>query len=80
MAKVEVSQAYRMCQYTLQTGICSVWSGNIGCIGWHTVLSSPLLFTALGDAVQWSVEQAGVEWLGHFIDDFVTVGRPITKK
>jgi len=40
--------------------------------------SAPLLFTALRDATQWSVEHAGVEWLGLYIDDFFTVGRPNT--
>ena len=38
--------------------------------------SAPLLFTALGDAMQWAVEQLGVSWVGHYIDDFVTVGSP----
>ena len=38
--------------------------------------SAPLLFTALGDAMQWAVEQLGVSWVGHYIDDFITVGSP----
>ena len=38
--------------------------------------SASLLFTALGDAVQWRVERSGVVWPSHYIDDFVTVGGP----
>ena len=38
--------------------------------------SAPLLFTALGDALQWVMEQRGFSWVGHYIDDFVTLGDP----
>ena len=38
--------------------------------------SAPLLFTATGDALQWVMEQRGVSWVGHYIDDFVTVCDP----
>jgi len=38
--------------------------------------SAPLLFTALADAVQWVVQQEGVRWILHYIDDFITVGAP----
>ena len=36
--------------------------------------SAPLLFTAVGDALQWIMLQQGVSWLGHYVDDFVTMG------
>ena len=38
--------------------------------------SAPLLFTAVEDALQWVMEARGVAWLGHYIDDFITVGPP----
>lgn len=38
--------------------------------------SAPLLFTAVADALQWMMEERGVEWLGHYMDDYVTVGSP----
>ena len=47
---------------------------------WIGLRSAPLLFTALGDAVQWAVEKEGVLWAGHYIDDFVTVGGPDSSK
>jgi len=40
--------------------------------------SAPLLFTALGDAVEWIAQKRGASWLRHYIDDFVMVGRPGT--
>lgn len=36
--------------------------------------SAPLLFTALGDGIQWVAERSGAKWLRHYIDDFVAVG------
>ncbi len=37
--------------------------------------SAPLLFTALGDAVEWVAQRKGAQWIKHYIDDFVMVGR-----
>ncbi len=37
--------------------------------------SAPLLFTAVGDAIEWIATQRGAEWLRHYIDDFVAVGK-----
>ena len=37
--------------------------------------SAPLLFTAVGDAIEWIATQRGAIWLRHYIDDFVAVGR-----
>lgn len=37
--------------------------------------SAPLLFTALGDAIEWVAVRKGAVWIRHYIDDFVVVGR-----
>ncbi len=37
--------------------------------------SAPLLFTALGDAIEWIATKRGAVWLRHYIDDFVAVGQ-----
>ncbi len=37
--------------------------------------SAPLLFTAVGDAIEWIATQRGAKWLRHYIDDFVSVGQ-----
>lgn len=36
----------------------------------------PLLFTSVVDALQWATEDRGVTWVGHYIDDFFTLGSP----
>ncbi len=37
--------------------------------------SAPLLFTAVGDAMEWIATQRGAGWLRNYIDDFVAVGQ-----
>ena len=36
--------------------------------------SAPLIFTALGDAIQWIAERKGTKLVRHYVDDFVAVG------
>ena len=38
--------------------------------------SAPLLFTAVVDALQWIMQKKGLTWVGHYIDDFITMGSP----
>ena len=38
--------------------------------------SVPIIFSAIADALQWIIQVHGVEFLFHYLDDFVTVGRP----
>ena len=38
--------------------------------------SAPKIFTALADALQWVLQDRGVGWLIHYIDDFLTAGKP----
>ena len=40
--------------------------------------SAPNVFNALADKVEWMVKQYGVEFLWHYLDDFLTCGRPGT--
>lgn len=40
--------------------------------------STPKLFTSLADALEWVLSSKGVEWSIHYIDDFLTAGRPGT--
>lgn len=36
--------------------------------------SAPLLFTAVTDTLQFIMEGMGVQWVNHYIDDFITLG------
>ena len=38
--------------------------------------SALLIFSAVGDALQWVMESMGAKWVAHYIDDFVTIGAP----
>jgi len=38
--------------------------------------SAPIIFSAVADALQWIVQQQGVEHLFHYLDDFITIGPP----
>ena len=42
--------------------------------------SAPKLFNAVADALQWIIRNRGVEFVNHYLDDFVIVGRPGSKE
>ena len=73
-----------MSQFTHQTATNWEWSGKVIFIDIDAtipfgLLSAPLLFKALTDNVQWVVQQEGLKWILHYIDDFITIGAPDSK-
>ena len=38
------------------------------------------IFNAVADALQWIIRERGVEFVDHYLDDFVIVGRPGSKE
>ena len=38
------------------------------------------LANAVADALQWIIRERGVEFVDHYLDDFVIVGRPESKE
>ena len=42
--------------------------------------SAPLIFSAIADVLQWVMEKMGIEWVAHYIDDFITMGAPSSNK
>ena len=38
--------------------------------------SAPKIFTAIADALQWIMQNNGVSWVDHYLDDFITLGAP----
>ena len=40
--------------------------------------SSPKIFTAVADALEWTFFKQGVSWSTHYIDYFLTMGQPDT--
>ncbi len=42
---------------------------------WHAAIwSAPKIFTAVADALEWCVRQAGVEDVYHYQDDYAVIG------
>ena len=38
--------------------------------------SAPKIFTALMDGLEWVLRQRGIEWIWHYLDDFIMIGPP----
>ena len=38
--------------------------------------SAPLIFMAMADALQWIMQQRGVDPVFHYLDDYITLGPP----
>ncbi len=78
IAKADVSMAYRNVPVHPRDRwlLGMEWDGDVFVDGAlpFGLRSAPLLFTALGDAIEWVAKNRGAGWLGHYIDDFVAVG------
>ena len=42
--------------------------------------SAPIIFTAIADAVQWILQQQGVRFVIHYLDDFLLIGMAGTEE
>ena len=40
--------------------------------------SAPKIFNNVADALQWAAKHAGISYLEHFLDDFITAGAPLS--
>ena len=38
--------------------------------------SAPKVFNAVADALEWILLENGVRYLWHYLDDFITLGKP----
>ena len=78
IAKADVSKAYRNVPvHPSDRWLLGMeWKGTVLVDGTQPfdLRSVPLLFSALGDAVEWVAKLRGASWLQHYIDDFVAVG------
>lgn len=78
MAKMDICRAYRNIpvhpkdRYLLGMSWCSeVYVDATLPFG---LRSAPLIFSTVADVTQWIMEQKGVDWLIHYMDDFFIVG------
>ena len=79
MAKLDVESAYRMVPVhpTDRPLLGMVWKGRlyIDSALPFGLRSAPKIFNSLADAIQWILEQQGVEVI-HYLDDFLIFGDP----
>lgn len=80
MGKMDIKQAYRMVPVDPNNRHLlgmrwqeAVHVDKVLPFGLHL---APLIFTAVADAIQWIMEQNGATFVDHYLDDFVTVGKP----
>ena len=80
IAKLDIDAAYRMVPVhpadRLLLGM--QWDGSIFVDSRlpFGLRSAPKIFSAVADALQWVFRQNGVTWVGHYLDDYITVGPP----
>ena len=78
LGKMDIRQAYRNIPMSPDDSrlLGMQWEGNIYAdkalpFG---LCSAPIIFSAVGDALQWIMLQDGALWVGHYLDDFITLG------
>ena len=46
---------------------------------WHAAVQltlAPKIFTAVANALEWILRHKGVDWIDHYLDDFIVLGPP----
>ena len=80
IAKIDVESAYRLVPvHPDDRPLLGIeWAGQTYCDAMlpFGLRSSAKIFTALADALEWTVRQRGVPHIAHYLDDFVVVGPP----
>ena len=84
MAKVDIRRAYRNIPVHPDDWVLMgmKWEGDLFI---NTALtfglrSAPKKFNAVADAVEWIVKQQGVDYVLHYLDDFLVIGQPGSKE
>ena len=80
MAKVDVRSAYRNVPVHPDDRwlMGMMWEGAlyVDMALPFRLRSAPKIFTAMADAAQWITQQEGVNFIIHYLDDFLVVGAP----
>ena len=84
LAKIDIESAFRNVPVHPQDRhlLGLSWNGNIfiEAVLPFGLRSAPKIFNALADALQWVAEQSGVSYLRHYLDDFITAGKPLSEE
>ena len=80
LAKVDVQSAYRLVPvFPEDCWLLGMhWSGEcfVDAMLPFGLRSAPKIFNAVADALQWIIRARGVDFILHYLDDFVVVGEP----
>ena len=78
LAKVDIESAYRLIPVHPHDRPLQVYSGGGGGGNMYIDLmlpfglrSAPKIFNAVTDALHWHLQQMGIPWVFHYLDDFV---------
>ena len=80
LAKMDIESAYRMIPVHPQDRplLGMQWKGGIFFDSrlLFGLRSPPKIFSAVADALQWSMRKNWVTWVAHYLDDYITMGAP----
>ena len=80
MAKVDIEAAYRLIPvHTHDRPLLGIsWKGStfVDPMLPFGLRSAPKIFNAVADALHWCLEQEGVAYADHYLDDFIVLGHP----
>ena len=80
MAQLDIRKAYQIIPVHPQDRVLlGMWWRNqefVDCVLPFGLCSAPKIFNVVADTLQWMVCQQGVEWIYHYLDDFVCLGTP----
>ena len=80
LAKVDIKSAYRNVPVHPDdrwlTGMLWMESLFVDAALPFGLRSAPKIFTALADAAEWIIQREGVEFIIHYLDDFLLMGHP----
>ena len=80
MAKVDIRSAYRIIPVHPEDRhlLGMRWDGMeyVDAALPFSLRSAPKMFNAVADALEWILLENGVRYLWHYLDDFITLGKP----
>ena len=83
LAKLDVKSAYRLLPvHPLDRPLLGIeWEGSLFVDGMlpFGLRSAPKIFSAVADALEWILRKQGVQFIDHYLDDYIMYGPPDSK-
>ena len=84
LAKADIESAYRNVPVHPEDHLLlgMKWQGYHyidGCLQFG-LRSAPKIFNALADTLEWVIKRRGVQFIAHYLDDYITVGKPASSE